>query len=123
MASPSSSAAKQTGISDQVAGGIAYIMVLPAIYFLVSNRYNTRPYVRFHSWQAIYFFFASLIITVLLGALSNVVPALRFLNFEHFPLDSLLIVVLWVVVLIKAFNGEWYKLPIIGAMAQRRSRR
>ena len=35
---------------------------------------------------------------------------------------SLLLVILWVVVVIKAVNGERYRLPLIGAMAERRTR-
>lgn len=123
MATAGSSTEKRARLSDQAAGGMAYVAVVPAVYFLLSERYNRKPYVRFHSLQAIYLFIASVIITALLGAISNVVPALQFLNFQHFPLDSLALVILWIVVLIKAFNGEWYKLPVVGAMAERRSQR
>lgn len=123
MATAGSSTEKRARLSDQAAGGMAYVAVVPAVYFLLSERYKRKPYVRFHSLQAIYLFIASVIITALLGAISNVVPALQFLNFQHFPLDSLALVILWIVVLIKAFNGEWYKLPVVGAMAERRSQR
>ncbi|MDE3186167.1 MAG: hypothetical protein KGM96_01420 [Acidobacteriota bacterium] len=102
---------------------MAYITAIPALYFLLARRYKKRPYVRFHCWQAIYLLIASVLITIVLGVISNVIPALRFLNFDHFPLDSLALVILWIVVLIKAFNGEWYKIPIIGSMAERKARR
>jgi uncharacterized membrane protein len=121
MTAPSSFTKDQAGISDQAAGGLAYITVIPAIYFLLTEPYKKRPYVRFHSWQAIYLLIATTVITILLGIISNMVPALRFLTFDHFPLDSLALLILWIVVLIKAFNGEWYKLPIIGLLAARKS--
>ena len=121
MTAQSSFTQNHAGISDQAAGGLAYITVIPAIYFLLAEPYKKRPYVRFHSWQAIYLMIATVIITVVLGIISNLVPALRFLTFDHFPLDSLVLVILWIAALIKAFNGEWYKLPIIGLLAARKS--
>ena len=120
MKAQSSFTQNHGGISDQAAGGLAYITVIPAIYFLLTEPYKKRPYVRFHSWQAIYLLIATVVITVVLGAISNLIPALEFLNFDHFPLDSLALVILWIVALIKAFNGEWYTLPVIGPLARRR---
>ncbi len=123
MKSQSSFTQSRAGLPDNAAGGLAYITAIPAVYFLLAERYKNRPYVQFHCWQAIYLLIASVLITVVLGIISNVIPALQFLNFDHFPLDSLVLVILWIVVLIKAFNGEWYKLPVIGSMAQRKARR
>lgn len=123
MKAQSSFTQNQAGLSDKAAGGLAYITAIPAIYFLLAEPYKKRPYVRFHCWQAIYLLIATVVITVVLGIISNLVPALRFLNFDHFPLDSLVLVILWIVALIKAFNGEWYKVPIIGALAQRKASR
>ena len=123
MKSSRSFTQNRVGLSDKAAGGLAYITAIPTVYFLRAERYKKRPYVRFHSWQAIYLLIATVLITIVLGVISNLVPALRFLNFDHFPLDSLVLVILWIVALIKAFNGEWYKLPIIGSMAERKARR
>lgn len=123
MTAQSSFTENRAGLSDQAAGGLAYITFLPAMYLLLSERYKQRPYVLFHAWQSIYLMIASFIITVLLGMASYMIPSLRFLTWDNFPLDSLALVILWIVVLIKAFNGERYKLPIIGSMAERKSRR
>ena len=44
----------QTGLTDNAAGAVAYITIVPAIVFLVIPPYNTNPYVRFHAWQSIF---------------------------------------------------------------------
>ena len=109
--------------ADRVAAGLSYVMGIPAVFYLTSDRYKRRPYLRFHAWQAIYFAVTSILITVVLGMVTDAVPHLRFLEFDHFPLVSLALVIVWVVVLMKALNGERYKLPLIGAMAEKRARR
>jgi uncharacterized membrane protein len=115
--------AKTVSRSDKIAGGLAYFAAVPAIIFLMDKRYNNRPFVRFHSWQAIYLTIASVLIAVLLGVITDTVPGLQFLAFDRFPLVSLLLVILWIMALMKAFNGQRYKLPVIGRMADRRAGR
>ncbi len=109
--------------ADRVAAGLSYVTGIPAIFYLTSDRYKRRPYLRFHAWQAIYFVAACVLITAVLGVVTDTVPALGFLQFDNFPLISLALVIVWVVVLMKALNGERYRLPLIGAMAEKRAKR
>jgi hypothetical protein len=44
----------QSGLSDNAAGGLAYITIIPAIVFLIVAPFNKNSYVRFHSWQSIF---------------------------------------------------------------------
>ena len=44
---------KNSGLSDNSLGAIAYITVVPAIFFLAIAPYNKRAYVRFHAWQSV----------------------------------------------------------------------
>ena len=44
----------QTGLSDNAAGALAYVTIIPAIIFLIVAPYNTNSYIRFHSWQSIF---------------------------------------------------------------------
>src|SRR6202034_4422752 len=46
---------KDSGLSDNSIGALAYFTPFPAIFFLAIRRYNKRPYVRFHSWQSLVF--------------------------------------------------------------------
>jgi uncharacterized membrane protein len=43
------------------------------------------------------------------------------LAFGLYPLVSLAMLILWIMVLIKAFNGERFKLPIIGDLAMKQA--
>ena len=113
---------RQAG-ADRAAAAFCHVTGIPAVFYLLNDRYNRRPYLRFHAWQAIYFVAACLLITFALGLVTDAAPALRFLEFDHFPLVSLVLVIVWVVVVMKAMNGERYRLPVIGAMAEKRARR
>ena len=44
-----------SGLTDNVAGMLAYITIIPAIIFLVVEPYNRNKFVRFHSVQSIFF--------------------------------------------------------------------
>ncbi len=42
-------------MADNVAGMLAYVTIIPAIIFLVMEPYNRNRFVRFHSFQSIFF--------------------------------------------------------------------
>ena len=48
----------QSGLSDNAAGGLAYVTFIPALIFLLVEPFNKNPYVRFHSWQSIFLIIA-----------------------------------------------------------------
>jgi uncharacterized membrane protein len=113
----------QSGLSDNAAGGLAYITIIPAIIFLVSAPYNKSSYIRFHSWQCLFLALAWLAIDVAVLIFGNLLPFFRLVTFGLYPLISLAMLILWIMVLIKAFNGERFKLPIIGDLAERQAGR
>ncbi|HUX43135.1 MAG TPA: hypothetical protein VMV57_00145 [Terracidiphilus sp.] len=123
MPHASQSTTTERALADPVAGGLAYFAGVPAIYFLIREPYNRRPFVRFHCWQSIYYLITSIVIGVLLGVITEIVPQLKFLEFDHFPLVSLVLVVVWVVAMLEAFNGKRFKLPALGEMAEKRAHR
>ncbi len=47
-----------TGLTDNVAGALAYVTIIPAIVFLVLEPFNRKRFVRFHAFQSIFFFIA-----------------------------------------------------------------
>ena len=110
----------QSGLSDNAAGGLAYITVIPAILFLALAPYNRNSYIRFHSWQSIFLTIACFAFDVVLIVLGRI-PFLGFMTLFLWPLVGLAIFAVWIIVLIKAFNGERFKLPIIGDMAERQA--
>lgn len=115
------SATNQTGLSENAAGGLAYITVIPAIIFLIVAPYNRSSYVRFHAWQCIFMAIAWFAIDVAIGIFGRFLVFFRLLTFGLYPLVALAMLILWLIVLIKAFNGERFKLPIIGDLAEKQA--
>ena len=62
----------QSGISDNGAGALAYVTIIPAIIFLMMPPYNKSSYVRFHAWQCIFLTIAWVVLFVVLAILGRV---------------------------------------------------
>jgi uncharacterized membrane protein len=111
-----------SGLTDNAAGAIAYITFVPAIVFLVLPPYNASPYVRFHAWQSIFLNVAAVIVSIALSFLM-----VFFMFFGAFFLLAvsrliwLLWFVLWLVCVLKALNGQRFKVPIIGDLAAKQA--
>ena len=102
------------GLTDNVAGMLAYITIIPAIIFLVVAPYNQNRFIRFHSFQCIFFCVALLILHIALGFIPIVGWALSMIL-------SLLSLALWVILLLKAYQGQKWKLPVIGDIAEKQA--
>jgi uncharacterized membrane protein len=101
------------GLTDNVAGMLAYVTPIPAIIFLVTAPYNRSRFIRFHSFQSIFFCVAMIAIWFALFVLS-VIP---FLALITLPLHLIVWVggfVLWIILLLKANQNQMFKLPVIG---------
>jgi uncharacterized membrane protein len=114
-------AATPAGLTDNVAGALAYLFI-PAIVFLVVEPYNKNRFIRFHSFQSIILGVAlwilNYIITRLfvgdwLSALNGGFTILHLVNLAEF--------VLWVALLAKAYQGQMFKLPVIGDIAEKQA--
>jgi uncharacterized membrane protein len=118
-------AATSTGLSDNAAGAIAYLTIIPAIIFLVIEPYNKIPFVRFHSWQSIGLCVAAFVIQVCVSIVEimvHFIPGILLLfTLVHLAIGLGLFLV-WLFVILKASKGEWYKLPIIGDFAEKQAR-
>ena len=51
VAAPSAGTA---GLTDNIAGMLAYVTIIPAIVFLLLEPYNRNRFIRFHSFQCIF---------------------------------------------------------------------
>src|ERR1700753_43043 len=111
----------QSGLSENAAGGLAYITIIPAIIFLILEPYNRSSYIRFHSWQCIFMAIAWIVLDVAVAIIGRVMPFMGLVAFGLYPLVALAMLILWIMVLIKAFNGERFKLPIIGDLAAKQA--
>jgi uncharacterized membrane protein len=120
MTDQNPSTTSQSGLSDSAAGGLAYVTIIPAIVFLIVEPFNRNPYVRFHSWQSIFLAIAWLVIDVGLIIVGRV-PGIGLFTIFLGPLVGLGFLILWIIVMINAFNGKRFKVPIIGDFAEKQA--
>jgi uncharacterized membrane protein len=108
------------GMTDNVAGMLAYVTIIPAIVFLVIEPYNKNRFIRFHAFQSIFFAVAWTVLWICLQIIVHI-PVLGWLTILIWPLVGLAGLVIWIVLLLKANQGQMYKLPIIGDMAEKQA--
>ena len=80
--------------------------------------YNRDRFVRFHAWQCI----ALTIVAVVIGIVFTVLGIVGFhllwwMLFLVHRLIDLVLFIFWLIALIKASQGQWYKIPIVGDLA------
>ncbi len=117
---PASTTASAGGLTDNVAGMLAYITIIPAIIFLVMEPYNKNRFIRFHAWQCLLFTGAVLVLHAGLS-IFGLVAFLALITFPLHLLVSLGAFILWIILLIKASQGQMYKLPVIGDLAEKQA--
>jgi uncharacterized membrane protein len=108
------------GLADNVAGMLAYFTIIPAVIFLVLEPYNKSRFVRFHAWQSIFFNVAWWILWIGLRIVFHM-PFLGFLTFLIWPVIWLGGLIVWIILVIKANQGQMFKLPVIGDLAQQQA--
>lgn len=111
------------GTRDALLGGLAYVTVVPAIVFLAVPALKSSRFVRFHSWQSVFFAVAAavaaLLVKFLFAALA-ILPMIGFLAaWLLVGVTFIAIVVIWVVLPVKALQGQNYELPVLGGIAAR----
>jgi len=102
---------------DRAAAALAYLTPVPAAVLLLIPAYRKHRFVRFHAWQSILIWAVFFVLTVIALFLSNVAAAMVFLLFGI--LASLAMLFLWIVLSIKAWQGERFELPFFGPIALR----
>jgi uncharacterized membrane protein len=102
---------------DRALATLAYLTFVPAAVLLLLPAFRSHRFVRFHAWQSVLIWAAFLILTVVSLFLSNVAAAMIFLLFGILSLLGMLF--LWIVLSIKAWQGERFALPWFGAVAGR----
>ncbi len=113
---------KQSGLSENSLGAVAYITFVPAIFFLAVAPYNRNSYVRFHAWQSILLTAVAFIISFALSLLLGSTSLPGFL--VSLGLNGLLMILwflVWLWCAIGALNGKRVKLPLIGAWCEQQA--
>ena len=109
-----------SGLADNVAGMLAYFTIIPAIIFLVLEPYNKSRFVRFHAWQCVFFNVAWLILWIGLRIVVHI-PLLGFLTLVVRALVGLGGFIVWIILVLKANQGQMFKLPVIGDLAEKQA--
>jgi uncharacterized membrane protein len=103
-----------TGLDSNLAGLLCYLaMVITGVVFLILEKEDR--YVRFHAYQSVATFAALWV----LSAVVRVVPGLGVLLGGLVWAATLIV---WVVLMVKAFQGERWKLPYVGDWAEEQAR-
>ena len=108
---------------------LSYILgIITGIVVLFVADRNDR-FARFHAVQSILFFIAILVVSAIISALMfpfalNMGMMTLFIS----PFAALMgivwliytigVIILWLVLIVKAYSGEMYKLPLLGDMAE-----
>jgi len=103
-----------TGFDANVAAALSYLVgFVTGIIFLFVEKENR--YVRFHAMQSTLLFAGIVLVDILV----QIVPLLGALLvvFIVIPLSAFL----WLFMMFKAYQGEEYKLPLVGQMAADRT--
>jgi len=112
---------------ENLLGALTYFTFLPALAFLLLDPYRKNSFLRYHSVQCLLFWLVGMVATVLVRLLVGLLLFVPIVG----PLFALLLVTLaalaalftWIVLLVKAFQGERFRIPVIGDLAERYSGR
>lgn len=109
-------------LPENIAGGFAYFTFIPAIIFLSRAPYSKNHFVRYHSIQCLLLWVATLALAAALRLAGIVVlfipiagPLLMVVISGVLAIAAFL---LWLVLTVKAFQGEKFDLPILGDVAE-----
>lgn len=108
-------------MSENTAGALSYLLGwLTGILFLLIDK---RPYVRFHAAQSLVVFGCLHVLHSVLGVMFGIGLFARGWRmagpgFLVLRLIHLVTIVLWVVLIIKAYQGERFKVPVASEIAE-----
>jgi len=112
----------KTGLSDNLAGMLAYFTIIPAIIFLLILPYSRRRFVRFHAFQCLFLALACILASFAVQIIA-VVPVIRWSVLLLWPLLGLAEVAIWLLCVLRSYQGQVFKLPVIGPLAEQQANR
>jgi uncharacterized membrane protein len=100
-----------TGLDENVAGLLCYVLVWISglVFFLIEKE---NKFVRFHALQSIIVFGVLFLAGFIIGWIPFIGGVIKWLI-------SVLALVLWIILMIKAYQGEKFKLPWAGNLAEK----
>jgi len=100
-----------TGLDENVAGLLCYVLgwISGLVFFLIEKE---NKFVRFHALQSIIVFGVLFLAGFIIGWIPVIGWVIKWLI-------SVLALVLWIILMIKAYQGEKFKLPWAGSLAEK----
>src|SRR5580698_9057131 len=115
---------KVGALPETLAGALAYFL-LPAIVFLLVEPYNKNRFVRFHSFQCLGLFLVGVVLGATLRVLGFMLFFVPLIGHALVWLVSMVVALaffmVWVVLVVKALQGEMFKLPLVGDFAEQQT--
>lgn len=100
-----------TGLEPNIAALLCYVLTwLTGIIFIVIEKDN--KFVKFHAWQSLIAFGGINVIMIVVGWIP-------FLGWAVAGILGILELILWIVCMMKAYQGQMFKLPIAGNIAEK----
>ena len=117
---PQGTTTTQSGLSDNVAAGLGYLIWIIAVVWLFVEPYKTRPFVRFASFQTLFMLVANIVCGVVLGIISAI-PGLHTIGAILTGLVFLALGICYLIAMVMAFLGKKFVIPVVGPLAAKYS--
>jgi uncharacterized membrane protein len=115
-----------SGMTDNVASALCYVLgFITGIIFLILAPYNQNRTVRFHAFQSIFMnvgiIAIEIALSIVMSILGRIIGVFSLLGLVIFPVIGLGCFILWLFLIISAYQGKTIVLPIVGPLAQKQA--
>ena len=113
-----------SGLESNIAAALSYLLgpITGVIFFAIEKE---SQFVRFHAMQSIVTGLAVFALWIVYSIIASVLLVIPFLGWIVLLLLwaalTLSLLVLWVLLMIKAFQGDRFKLPYLGDIAEKQA--
>lgn len=111
-------------MAENVASALCYALgLITGVLFLILEPYNKNRNIRFHAFQSIFFTVAWILFRIVVGILFTALWSVGGLFFVSSisMLITLCGILIWLYLLISAYQGKKVVLPVIGPLAQQQA--
>lgn len=102
-----------TGMNENLAALLSYVLgfITGIIFFVIEKE---SRFVKFHAMQ-------SILVSAALMVLSFVLGFIPFIGWLALILLGPVSFVLWIILMVKAYKYVWFKLPVVGDIAEKQA--
>jgi uncharacterized membrane protein len=105
-----------TGLTENVAGLLCYLLgFITGIIFLIIEK--DSKVVKFHAWQSTITFGAIFVVQIILWILAIIFWPFWIIYY----IIGIIAFILWIIFMVKAYQGQMWKVPIAGNIAAKQA--